>query len=220
MYGGKGNDVYVVDNGGDSVIEYANEGIDTVLSSISYSLGRNVENLTLTGTAMMGFGNAADNALLGNASANLLLDGAGNDTLDGCAGIDILSGGSGNDTYVLGRGYGADLLFEYDSSSGNADVLSFQPGIAADQLWFRRIGNNLEVDIIGTTDSMTVQNWYSGSAFHVEQFKIADGKVLTDTRVQNLVQAMASFTPPSAGQTSLPPAYQTALQPVIAVNWQ
>jgi hypothetical protein len=38
--------------------------------------------------------------------------------------------------------------------------------------------------------------------------------------VENLVQAMAAFSPPAAGETTLPPAYQTSLEPVIAANWQ
>ncbi|MDR2876003.1 MAG: hypothetical protein LBV44_08780 [Methylobacillus sp.] len=93
-------------------------------------------------------------------------------------------------------------------------------GVTADQLWFQRSGNNLVVSIIGTTDSMTISNWYSGNAYHVEQFKTADGKVLADTQVQNLVQAMAAFAPPAAGQTTLPTNYQNSLETVIAANWQ
>ncbi|MFI3198172.1 MAG: calcium-binding protein [Methylococcaceae bacterium] len=68
--GGLGNDVYVVDNTGDVVTENANEGTDTVQSSITYSLGANLENLTLTGTtAINGTGNAFNNVLTGNAAA-------------------------------------------------------------------------------------------------------------------------------------------------------
>jgi hypothetical protein len=59
-----------------------------------------------------------------------------------------------------------------------------------------------------------------GAAYHVEQFKTSDNKVLLDSRVDTLVQAMASFAPPAAGQTTLLPAYQTVLAPVIAANWQ
>jgi hypothetical protein len=55
----------------------------------------------------------------------------------------------------------------------------------------------------------------------VEQFKTTDGaKTLLDSNVQNLVNAMASFAPPAAGQTTLPANYQTSLAPVIATNWQ
>ena len=68
MRGGPGNDTYLVDNTGDVVTENSNEGTDTVQSSITYTLGANVENLTLTGTAAInGTGNALDNVLFGNS---------------------------------------------------------------------------------------------------------------------------------------------------------
>src|SRR4029077_15383287 len=89
-------------NTGDSVTENANEGIDTVQSTITYTLGANLENLTLTGTtAINGTGNTLDNILTGNSAANTLTGGAGNDILNGGAGADTLRGGTGNDTYVV-----------------------------------------------------------------------------------------------------------------------
>ncbi|TPU23507.1 Ig family protein, partial [Acinetobacter baumannii] len=78
------------------------EGIDTVLSSITYTLGNNLENLTLTGsTAINGTGNALNNVLIGNSAINTLTAGVGDDYLDGGAGADKLLGGIGNDTYVI-----------------------------------------------------------------------------------------------------------------------
>jgi Ca2+-binding RTX toxin-like protein len=93
MTGGWGDDTYVVDNTGDVVVENAGEGTDAVQSSISYTLGTNVENLTLTGSsAINATGNASDNVIIGNA---------GNNTLNGLSGADTMSGGQGNDTYVV-----------------------------------------------------------------------------------------------------------------------
>jgi Ca2+-binding RTX toxin-like protein len=94
MIGGLGNDAFVVDNPGDVVTEAAGGGTDVIESSISLSLvpTPNIENLTLTGAAANGTGNALNNILTGNAQAN---------TLDGGAGIDTLIGGSGDDTYVV-----------------------------------------------------------------------------------------------------------------------
>ncbi len=221
MAGGVGNDLYVVDNVGDAVIEDSNEGTDTVQSGISYVLPDNVENLTLTGAAAInGSGNALDNALTGTTGNNTLTGNGGNDTLDGKAGTDMLMGGTGNDAYLFGAGYGRDTIRENDSTAGNMDTARFLAGVRADQIWLRHVGNNLEASIIGTPDKLTVENWYLGSNYHVEQFKTADNRLLLDSRVEILVQAMAAFAPPAAGQSSLPPTYPAALAPVIAANWQ
>lgn len=93
MLGGRGNDTYFVENAGDRVVEAAGEGTDLVRSSITYTLGANVENLKLTGLARInGTGNGLANAISGNAAGN---------TLDGKAGADRMSGGKGNDIYVV-----------------------------------------------------------------------------------------------------------------------
>jgi Ca2+-binding RTX toxin-like protein len=222
MVGGVGNDTYVVDSTSDIVTELVGEGTDTIQASVTLTaLSANVENLTLTGTtALNGTGNTLNNVLTGNSANNTLTGAAGNDTLDGGAGVDTLAGGVGNDSYIMGRGYGADVVQENDATVGNIDVLQFMSGVTNDQIWLRQVGNNLELDIIGTSDSMTVSNWYLGSQYHVEQIKTSDGKTLTDTNVQALVQAMAAFAPPASGQTTLPANYATTLSPVLAANWK
>jgi serralysin len=100
MKGGVGNDRYTVDTAGDSVVELAGEGRDTVSSSISYTLGDNVEDLILTGAATTGTGNGLDNTITGNALSNQLNGGAGNDRLVGGDGVDYLTGGAGSDVFV------------------------------------------------------------------------------------------------------------------------
>lgn len=100
MMGGIGDDLFIVGAIGDAVIENASEGIDTVRSSISYTLGDHFENLVLTGAASNGTGNALDNVLTGNALSNRLDGGAGNDILVGGDGIDYLTGGAGADIFV------------------------------------------------------------------------------------------------------------------------
>jgi Ca2+-binding RTX toxin-like protein len=117
MLGGAGNDTYVVNSSLDRITETATGGTDTVLASITYTLNttalRHVENLTLTGTAANGTGNAVHNRITGNTRNNKLvgqngndtmLGGSGNDTLDGGAGNDSLDGGAGSDRLIGGAG--------------------------------------------------------------------------------------------------------------------
>lgn len=89
LIGGLGNDTYIVDNPGDIVTELADQGIDTVNSSISYVLKSNLENLTLTGNkAINGTGNSVGNIIKGNSAANVLIGAGGADQLTGGLGAD------------------------------------------------------------------------------------------------------------------------------------
>ncbi len=135
LMGGLGNDVYILDNTGDVVLENVGEGTDTVQASFSYTLGANVENLTLTGSAALsGTGTELANRLTGNGGANVLSGLGGNDYLDGASGNDTLLGGAGADTLAGGAGdddldggAGADL---YIGGSGKDDFV-FNRGEAA-----------------------------------------------------------------------------------------
>ncbi len=77
MIGATGNDTYYVDNTGDVIIEGLNEGTDTVVSSIDYALGENLERLTLSGTAIYAAGNELNNTLMGNTDNNIIDGGLG-----------------------------------------------------------------------------------------------------------------------------------------------
>ncbi len=102
MVGGLGNDSYTVDNAGDTTIEAAGAGTDSVSSSITWTLAANVENLTLSGSAAInGTGNGDANVLTGNSAANVLTGLGGNDTLNGGTGADTMIGGLGNDSYTV-----------------------------------------------------------------------------------------------------------------------
>jgi len=117
MIGGDGNDIYVVDNAQDVVIESSDSPsqIDTVLSSVTWRLGANVENLLLTGDLTVnGTGNALKNVMTGNAYDNLL---------DGGAGGDLLTGGDGSDSYYVDDA--ADRVIETNANrdSGGTDTV-------------------------------------------------------------------------------------------------
>lgn len=100
MIGGTGNDTFYVNRSDDQVIEFENEGIDTVSSSFSYTLADHFENLILTTSLdLTGTGNAAANSITGNSGKNTLTGFAGNDILNGKVGADTMIGGEDDDTY-------------------------------------------------------------------------------------------------------------------------
>ncbi len=244
LTGGVGNDTYVVGNG-DTVTEQTNAGIDTVQSPITWTLGANLENLTLTGTAAInGTGNTLDNTLIGNSAANVLTGGAGNDTyvigtgdsivenagagtdtvqssitytlganvenltLIGTAAIsgtgntlnnimagnsanNTLTGQGGSDTYLYSRGGGQDTV---NDNSGTSDKVLFGTTINPVDLVLSRQANDLRLAIHGSTDMVTIQNWYGASTTaQIETIQAGNGQALLNTQVDQLIQAMASF---------------------------
>jgi serralysin len=154
LKGGNGNDSYVVDTISDTVIEQPSEGIDTVLTDISYTLPMNVENLQLLGS---------DNLSgTGNALANVIYANVGNNVLDGQGGVNTVSyqfgaitgirvnlsltaaqvtGGSGTDTLLngsfsnlTGSSYD-DFLIGTDKDNvldglGGSDTVSYESATA------------------------------------------------------------------------------------------
>ncbi|MBA5983634.1 calcium-binding protein, partial [Pseudomonas sp. MD195_PC81_125] len=150
MIGGLGNDTYIVDNAGDTVIETSTlaSEIDTVRSSVNWTLGDNLENLELTGSSNLnGTGNVLNNRMTGNA---------GNNILDGKAGADTMIGGAGDDTYIVDNagdivtelsGEGHDLVkssVSYTLSANVEDGQLFGSGV------LDLTGNDLNNVLTGT----------------------------------------------------------------------
>jgi Ca2+-binding RTX toxin-like protein len=233
LAGGTGDDTYIAD-GNDQVIELAGEGTDTVLSSSSFALWSNLDNLTLTGTAAIDgwgndqanwiFGNTANNFLHGGAGIDALLGRMGNDHLVGGTDSDYMAGEAGSDTYLFSLGDGTDrIVNENNQASGDRDVWRLEsPGVDVRQVWFRKIWDDagiesLELSLNGTSDKVTFWGWYSESR-HVEELQVG-GKKLLDANVDQLVNAMAGFEPPGAGSFMVPPSYRAVIDQVIAANW-
>ena len=129
MTGGAGNDTYIVDNVGDKVIETGTSlsEIDTVYSYVDYTLGANVEVLSLVGSATKGTGNALNNAIYGNAGDNILDGGAGTDTLTGGAGADTFVFSSRSD---MGLGINRDVITDFNSLQGDKiDLTKFDANL-------------------------------------------------------------------------------------------
>ena len=190
---------YIVDDPGDVINEFSsiltsigwvlNTSVDTVYSSAnSFTLPSVTENLVLTGTGgIAGTGTMFANTIVGNSGANSLNGGGGNDTLDGGAGNDWLDGGTGNDTYYVGRGSGADTIWAYELNSSKIDVLQLGTGIATSDVQLRQQGNDLIVNIVGTSDSVRVMSHFmSGtrSGYQIDQLRFADGTTWNVAAIQ------------------------------------
>jgi Ca2+-binding RTX toxin-like protein len=136
---------------------------------------------------LLGAGGA--DVLLGGLGADTLDGGDGNDTLTGGVDTDTLYGGYGNDTYIFASGDGQDTLKDYNGSN---DMAELNRGLLS--VMFERAGSDLHVAMNGSTDSITVNSWYDNDNFKIETFEASDGSTITNTQIEQLIQAMASFS--------------------------
>ena len=171
MAAGYGADIYIVDNVGDVVTEQANQGVDTVKSSVSYVLANNVENITLTGIdEINATGNNVDNIIIGNNANN------------------VLSGKAGNDIYVFNVGNGQDTIENFDTTG--TDKLIFGAGIDPAKLEFRNDPhdgpNDLLIVIKDSTDSIRIRDYFKGDDYRLDSIQFADGTIWDKTKITSM----------------------------------
>lgn len=164
-------------------------------------------------------GRAGDQVVLGSSDDDLIDGGAGNDILRGNAGNDYLIGGAGSDTYVFAVGDGQDVINNLSNTSAtDTDVLSIE-GIVREDLWLSRNGDDLVIDVTGSENSITIQDWYANPAQQLDVIQ-AGGSSLYANQVDSLVNAMAAFGAPAGGEINLTPVQRDQLIAVVAANWQ
>ena len=163
MIGTPGNDTFIVDDAGDTIIEVVGQGTDTVMSSVSYVLPDNVENLTLTGYAdLAAGGNTLVNVITGNAGNNVLTTDDGRDTLIGGAGDDVYYVGAGTAIVEALQG-GLDLAIGSWSFTLPDNVENFASTPTNASFALRYVGNASDNVITGSVQS-TFWDTYDGGA--------------------------------------------------------
>lgn len=188
MLGGAGNDTYYVNSSTDVVTENSDAGTDTVISSVGYTLGNNLENLTLSGTALInGTGNTLNNSITGNSANNILSAGLGNDTLTGGVGNDSLLGGAGDDTYSFSAANGKDVI----SDASGTDIIKFGSNVLKQSVAFFKSGVNLIVGY-ANGDRITIQN-QSTATNSIEQFQLSSNEYLTNANINSIIGQIASY---------------------------
>ncbi|KPG94797.1 hypothetical protein AEQ67_21840 [Pseudomonas sp. RIT-PI-q] len=192
MAGGSGDDIYIVDQSGDSVSELAGGGNDTVRASLNYSLGANLENLELTGSANInGTGNALANRLTGNT---------GNNLLNGGAGDDVLAGRRGNDTYVYGTNYGNDVIDNSGGASADVDTVQLV-GLNSGNVRFVHNGNDLQMVVLATSQTLTLKNFYLGADYEIDRVRF-DNNVVWNTATLKAAATLPVNAAPSSTNDS------------------
>ena len=133
-----------------------------------------------SGNDLLGGGEGND-LLYGGIGNDTLNGDTGDDTLDGGRGDDFLNGGAGNNIYLFGKGDGQDLISSSnDQTSTKLNTLQFKEGVTASELIVTRVNSDLVLSIMGTTDKLTLQNFFlsdNPAAFYnpVQLVKFSDG---------------------------------------------
>jgi len=164
-------------------------GVDTVNSSISYVLPKEIENIILTGNSNIdATGNFKNNSLTGNIGNNLL------------------NGLEGDDEYIFNMGWGRDIIEELSGE----DKVNFGEGISLSNLVFSKEFNDLILNLSDSTDSIIVKNWYLSESNKIEHFFFNGGEYLTDKQVEEKVNHVIEPPPPPP-----PPHPVLEIQPTI-----
>lgn len=192
----------------------ATSGVIVNLATHTESGGAAGSGISLTGATRL-IGSAYSDSLTGNGT---------NITLDGGAGNDTLIGNGGYDTYLFGRAGGQSVIQNAAAANpGPSGELDLGAGIARNQVWLQRTGNDLQVDLMGTTSHVTVSGWYAAANAPLQHLVTVDGSML-DGQLQTLVNAMATFAAANPGFDPAAPANSQApndptLQAAIAAAW-
>jgi Ca2+-binding RTX toxin-like protein len=186
LSGGDGKDLLAGDDGNDELLGGAGDDI----------LSADAGNDRLDG-------GAGKDSLSGGEGADTLLGGDGNDTLSGEAGNDLLDGGAGDDGYSFKLGFGEDVLTD---TAGKNDIL-FDASISHERLWLQQSGADLLISVRGTSDTLTVRNFFAGvDAGRIYSIQTSTHRLFLhhpDTRnfIAAMTQASTGGVPPQIPQS-------------------
>lgn len=141
-----------------------------------------------------------------------------NDQLMGGKGNDVLNGSAGSDRYLFSLGDGQDTITE-NSPATDTDVLDFGSTVSIEELWFSRSSDDLKINIAGSNDEVTVNNWYGNTDAQLDEIEVGDS-VLLNSKVEQLVTAMASYSAPSGVGNVIPQETKDALSSTLVATWQ
>jgi Ca2+-binding RTX toxin-like protein len=243
---GSGADTLIGNAGGNTLNGTAGTALaDYGLANLTVNLSTNKAAVNGSGTSdtLVGFIRAmvsgSGDTVVAGSGADTLMASGGNDTLIAASGTDTLSASGSADTLVAGNGTdtlsaaGSGDFYQFGSGNGQTTIvngapggmtasneLDFGSGIADNDLWLLQSGNNLQIDLMGSTSSVTISNWFAGAGHQLQE--ITAGGLKLDGQVAQLVQAMATFAANNPGfnpTTATQAPNDPTLQATIAAAW-
>lgn len=158
IYGGDGDDSFITSSAKITFQEGVNGGEDRVISTVSYTLGANIENLALLGKKDIdGTGNDEDNGIFGNQGDNVLFGHGGDDMMAGAAGNDELHGGAGTDIFFFVAGNDVDRIKDFTDAEDLLaidDVQTFADFAALD---IKQVKDDVIINL-GHGDKLILEN--------------------------------------------------------------
>lgn len=141
------------------------------------------------------YGAGGNDTFLGGDGDDALYGGQGNNTLVGGKGNDFMVGGDGEDTYIFTHGDGQDDIYD----EGGDDIVKL--GYDSSTIIFEQSSSNLKVKSSGAVDTISISSWYYSDANKIETFESSDGSIITSTQIDQLIQAMASWSSNNNGMS-------------------
>ena len=227
IYGGTGNDTLYGDasiatsttSGAD--ILSGGAGTDTIRGNRGNDIidGGDDNDMLYGGFGVSGTESSGADTIRGGNGADQIWGNDGNDQITGGTGNDVIAAGAGSDTVFFGRGDGQDTVSFTDTATTRTDLLQLNSGIATNQVRLVRggVGNNdLIVQIIGSTDQVTVTGYFAATSNRLTGIRFTDGAITwNQSQIQALVDA-------NVGTNQVRVADMDTIQTesIVALHWQ
>lgn len=200
------------DSGGDLILTDGVSGdliqVDGLLNAAGAGIGQLQfsDGSTISANQLASIAKTINGTTGSDTLSNTVVSG---NIFDGKGGDDIETGNTGNNTYITQSGYGALTINNGSSSnnvaSGSLSILNE----SIQDIWLKKVGNDLELDIMGTNTEATVKGWFSDSYHQLNSIAVTDSNgvhSVLDTQLNQLVQAMATYSAQNPGFDPTTPA--------------
>jgi Ca2+-binding RTX toxin-like protein len=196
--GGNGNDVISDVDGGHDIL-VGGEGADRIVSE-------DPADSTIAFHNFLDGGDGNDSLLSVNRSAgghDTLFGGDGDDVVEVRVGSAYVEGGSGSDTYIVRDGFSplvpdflprSLVINDFDETGDGIDRLQIALWNPWSALSITRDETNLYFGLGGNPNWITVENWFSGSSYRIEEVVFDDRTTPGIDQVYDAASLESQFT--------------------------